>query len=117
MMRKDLLLLVVIMLSVMFCSGGCAPVVPPPPRAPLPLPHWNWLARPMYCLTPLVTLLVIALLIVALVSFLRGKRLPTIRSFREPSAKQIVQERYARGEISREEYRQLMRDLEEPEQV
>jgi len=87
-------------------------------------PGWDWMVGPTYCLTPLVTLAVIVLIVAVILSLLRGKG-PSIKSsfksFFEspsgPSAKEIVQGRYARGEIDREEYQQLLKDLEESEQV
>ena len=49
--------------------------------------------------------------IIALIRWLMTQSSPT-RSSRDKSPLEIVQERYARGEIDREEYEQKMRDLE-----
>jgi putative membrane protein len=49
--------------------------------------------------------------IVALIRWLMTQSSPS-RSSRDKSPLEIVQERYARGEIDREEYEQKMRDLE-----
>jgi putative membrane protein len=48
--------------------------------------------------------------IAALIRWLMTQSSPT-RSSRDKSPLEIVQERYARGEIDREEYEQKMRDL------
>lgn len=125
-MRKGFLLLATLMLATGLCLGGCAPAPPPPPslHSPVSVPGWDWLVGPMYCLTPLVTLAAIVLIIAVILSLLRGKGSSIKSSFKSffespsgPSAKEIVQERYARGEISREEYRQLLKDLEESGQA
>jgi len=49
--------------------------------------------------------------IAALIRWLMTQSSPS-RSSRDKSPLEIVQERYARGEIDREEYEQKMRDLE-----
>lgn len=48
--------------------------------------------------------------IAALIRWLMAQPIP-IQSPRDKSPLEIVQERYARGEIDREEYEQKMRDL------
>ena len=50
--------------------------------------------------------------ITALIRWLMTQSSPS-RSSRDKSAMEIVQERYARGEIDREEYEQKRRDLEQ----
>lgn len=52
----------------------------------------------------------IALGIAALIRWLMTQSLPS-RSSRDKTPLEIVQERYARGEIDREEYEQKKRDL------
>ena len=55
-------------------------------------------------------------LIILLLFFFRGNGRPMCGGHRmqdrEKSAKEIIDRRYARGEISREEYQQLKKDLE-----
>jgi len=58
----------------------------------------------------LVFWLLVILGIVALVRWLLAPRSPG-PSGRDKTPAEIVQERYARGEINREEYEQKMRDL------
>ena len=54
----------------------------------------------------------IILVIVALVRLLSGKPLGSYSERSEKPPLQILQERYARGEINREEYQQRKADLE-----
>lgn len=42
----------------------------------------------------------------------QGRGLPQTPTTRGPSALEILNERYARGEINREQYEQMRRDLE-----
>lgn len=81
-------------------------------------PHWdmmgwgggNWLGP----FSMFFWLLILALLIAAAVWFFRrndrsgGEATPSIR---RPSALDVLEERYARGEIDRDEYLQKKRDL------
>ncbi|GAA5174598.1 SHOCT domain-containing protein [Modicisalibacter zincidurans] len=53
--------------------------------------------------------IVIALIILLVRSLTRGRGVPP--SQQRPTALNILQERYARGEIDREEYEQCRRDL------
>jgi putative membrane protein len=66
---------------------------------------WFWL----WPLVPLLWLLLFFLFV--RVFFWRGRRGPWV-SHREPDARAILAERYARGEISHEEYRERLDHLE-----
>ncbi len=118
MLRKSFLLTIP-----MFVAGtwlvGCVPAPAPPGGGPGPILPWNWFTGPMSCLFPLVVGAVIVLIVVAILALWRSQW-PAIRSFFSPSlelsAREIVQARYARGEIDRQEYQQLLQDLAEPGQ-
>jgi putative membrane protein len=56
----------------------------------------------------IVWLLVLAVLVVVLLGWLRSGR----AGDEAPSAREILDRRYARGEISREEYQQRLEDLQ-----
>ena len=115
-MRTSFPLPTTLVLATGFCLEGCTAAAPPPPpmHSFMPVPGWDWLAGTMYCLTPLVTLAAIVLIITILLVLSRGKGpfKSRLASSSGLAAKEIVQERYARGEISRAEYRQLLEDLE-----
>ncbi len=60
---------------------------------------------------------IIALIVWAIQSVTRGETAQTQAPHTSPSDRiplDIVKERYARGEVSREEFEQIRRDLEEP---
>ncbi len=97
-------------------AAGCAPApAPPPPGGSAVTPLRGVLVGPIGILSSLFMLAVIALIIVAVWALLRGGVPSAGRRevHRLSSAKEIARERYARGEISREEYWQLIRDLED----
>ena len=55
-------------------------------------------------------LVVLAVLLVRAL-FPRGQQLPSGPGGREPMAREILDQRYARGEITREQFDQMKRDL------
>lgn len=69
--------------------------------------HWlGWLGMALFW----VILIVLAL---AAVKYLAGGRRSNVsKSERKPDALAVLEERYARGEINREEYMQKREDLE-----
>ena len=97
--------------------AGCVPVLAPPPPQSGPgiAPSWGMLFGPTGCLMPLITLTVIVLAVALIWGFLRRKgiSIESLRTPSAPSAEEIARRRYASGEISRDEYQQLLRDLEE----
>ena len=74
----------------------------------------GWIGMFLGMLVPLALLALGVLLIIWLVSSSRGATShPGVPpSGRERSAMDIVRERYARGEITREEFEQIRKDLE-----
>ena len=74
---------------------------------------WGWAAMILQLVLWLSLIAGIVLLIVWAVR--RSGRTPTALSSyatsSQPSAKDILQARYARGEITREQYQQMLRDL------
>jgi hypothetical protein len=86
--------------------AGCAPASPPAGPGPGSFLPWNWFSGPTSFLLPL--LLGVAVIAIALLFLRQG------RASARPSARDIAQERYARGEITQQEYQALLRDLSEP---
>ena len=68
---------------------------------------WGWGFGPVFMLI-FWGLIIVG--IIALVRWLREESSPS--RARDKTAAEIVQERYARGEIDRQEYEQKMQDLE-----
>ncbi|HEY66888.1 MAG TPA: hypothetical protein G4N97_01280 [Thermoflexia bacterium] len=120
MLRKNLLF-ITLALAAGTWLAGCAPApAPPAPHGARPgaVPSWDWFTGAFCCLTPLVIGAAILLIIAALIAIGKGKW-PSLQSFSgafSPSAREIVRARYARGEIDRQEYRQLLKELAEQEQ-
>jgi putative membrane protein len=76
---------------------------------------WNWGGMIMMGLVSLLILALLIGLIVSIVLLVRsGQRAGTAMTGNAArgSALEILKERYARGEISREEYQDMRRDLE-----
>jgi putative membrane protein len=76
---------------------------------------WNWGGMIMMGLVSLLILALLIGLIVAIVLLVRsGQRAGTAMTGNVPrgSALEILKERYARGEITREEYQDMRRDLD-----
>jgi putative membrane protein len=74
---------------------------------------FNWLPMLLLVLIPLALLLlgIVALILLATRGS-RARRLPGEPTIVERSPLDIARERYARGEITREEFEQIRRDLE-----
>ena len=68
--------------------------------------HWlGWIGMAFYWLIPM-------LLVVAVVKYLMGdRRVNAPEGKRKPDALAVLEERYARGEVGREEYLQKRDDL------
>ena len=68
--------------------------------------HWlGWLGMAFFWL-------ILILLVWALVKYLKGdRRLKALDGEKKPDALAVLEERYARGEINREEYMQKRDDL------
>lgn len=73
---------------------------------------WSWPGMLMMTLSSLVVIALIAVLIWAVVSLLNKKNSHTIT----PSAMEILQQRYARGEIDTTTFEQMRERLEAHEQ-
>ena len=73
-------------------------------------PHGPWEWFPMMWIFPLL------FLVVMLVFLLRGAGMPMCGGHglrdREESAREVLDRRYARGEIGQEEYQRMKKDLE-----
>jgi len=100
--------------------AGCAPVpAPPAPPGMRPgiAPGWNSITGALTCLTPMLIGLVTILIIIALFSVWKGKQ-PILQSspspITPPAAREIIQARYARGEIDRQQYQQMLQDIGAP---
>jgi len=98
------LLLVSLFLFAAFMLGGCVPVGPPLGR-PIPL------GVALSCLTPLAILLILALIAGLIIYIARNWSSGAKPS--EPAAKEIARKRYAGGEITYEEYQEILRHLDE----
>ena len=105
MLRKRFLFLTFVLGAGAYLAG-CAPAPPPAGPGPGSFLPWNWFSGPTSFLLPL--LLGVAVIAIALLLLRREG------ASARPSARDIVQERYARGEITRQEYQALLRDLSEP---
>lgn len=93
--------------------SGCtaAGAAPPPPLLPGPNPFLDRIAVSLHYIAPLFLLVFIISLIAAGIYLIAFKHLP-IRSRSKYNPKEIARMRYASGEISREEYLVIMKDLE-----
>jgi len=79
---------------------------------PAPAPMHDWMWHGWWPLGGLIWLAFLGLAIVGLVTMVRWLFGDKVRERRSPSsALAILEERYARGEINREEYEQRRRDL------
>ena len=111
-------------LALLVLLSGCAPI-PPGPGAPIPP------GVAFSCMLPLVILLVIAIIAALLVYIVRNKP-PTPPDLGKPdkratsgvvagkvsldlSAEEIARRRYASGEITYEEFQQILRNLRNAE--
>jgi putative membrane protein len=76
---------------------------------------WNWGGMVMMVLVALLVLALLIGLIVAIVLLVRNAQSTASAAaggFRPGNALEILKERFARGEITREEYQDMRRDLE-----
>jgi putative membrane protein len=75
---------------------------------------WNWGGMIMMVLITLLILALLIGLIVAIVLLIRNAQQSgtAVTAQRPGNALETLKERYARGEISREEYQNMRRDLE-----
>jgi len=106
-MRSKLLILCTVL--ALISLAGCAPTPAPPPAGPgIPLAR-EWLLPALGCLVPLLGL---ALLALAGILLWRNR---AALAGKEPSAKEILQRRYARGELTKEEYQEMLQELERKE--
>ena len=71
---------------------------------------WNWWVMGLMMLLFWGGLVVLAVLLVRGL-FPGGGQLPSGPAGHEPTARQILDQRYARGEITREQFEQMKRDL------
>lgn len=72
---------------------------------------WGWIGMILQLVFWVVLLVgIVSLVIWAARSIGRSAALPRVASG-QPSAKEILQDRYARGEITREQYQQMLNDL------
>lgn len=69
---------------------------------------WGWWWFPLHGLFNLV---VLVLVIFVLASIFRGRHVPGMAGPARPTALQVLEERYAKGEIQRDEYLQKKQDL------
>ena len=115
-MLRKVFLSIILALGAGASLTGCAPAPPPPGRGPASLLRWDWFAGPLSCLLPLLIGAVI-IVIIALLLKQWPNATSVFSSSSRPSARDIVQERYARGEIDRQEYQRMLQDLAETEQV
>ncbi len=110
----------VILVALMLWVASCAP-------APAPPPHGNpeaallrgVLLGPTGILFLLLVLILIA--VIALTAWILRREIRPAAGYRGnrqlSRAEEIARERYARGEISREEYWQLIKDLEDSQRA
>ncbi len=71
---------------------------------------WGWLG-PLHWLIPLLFWALIIAAVVILVRYAMDRRGPLPPSARRSSALDILEERYARGEIDRDEFLQRKKDI------
>jgi putative membrane protein len=71
---------------------------------------WGWLGMGVMMLLFWGGLVVLAVLLVRAL-FPSGQPLPPGASGREPTAREILDQRYARGDITHEQFEQMKRDL------
>ncbi len=71
---------------------------------------WGWLAMGLMMLVFWGGLVVLAVLLVRAL-FPGGQQLPPGSSGHQPTAREILDQRYARGEITREQFEQMKGDL------
>ena len=120
MLRKSFLIMLTLTAGTWLagCAPTPAPPVPPGVR-PGAAPGLDWFMGTTFCLTPLIIGAAVILIVAVLLSIGKGKWLTShssLDSSSTPSAREIIRARYARGEIDRQEYWQLLQDIEEPKQ-
>ncbi|NOY09707.1 MAG: hypothetical protein GXP33_12800 [Spirochaetes bacterium] len=95
---------------------GCTAVggAPPPPLFPGPNPVLDRMVVSLQYFSPLFILIFIISLIAVGIYFIVFKN-SSVRKVSKYSPKEIAQTRYASGELSREEYLTIMKDLESVE--
>lgn len=71
---------------------------------------WGWF-WPFHFLIPLLFLALIVMVVVLLVRYATGWGDQPLRSERRPRVLEALEERYARGEINREEFLEKKRDI------
>ena len=72
--------------------------------------EWGWLGMGVMMVLFWGGLVVLAVLLVRAL-FPRGRQLAPGLSGREPTAREILDQRFARGDITREQFDQMKRDL------
>lgn len=73
--------------------------------------HWlEWLGMAFFGLIPILLVLVLVVVVKYLIG---GRRSNALDGERKPDALAILEERYARGEVGREEYVQKRDDLKQ----
>ncbi len=109
----------------LFFIRGCAPTLQPAPPAPRSLPHnpptplgpqWSTLGMLLLCLlagSAFVLAIAVGLYVFASHRGPQTNQPPT-RESSSATAEDILKARYARGEIDRETYLQMLRDLQTP---
>lgn len=74
--------------------------------------HWlEWLGMAFFWLIPILLVLVLVLVVVKYL--IGGRRSNALDGERKPDALAVLEERYARGEVGREEYVQKRDDLKQ----
>ena len=71
---------------------------------------WGWL-WPFHFIIPLFFLAIVVSVVVWLVRYMTGGGSQSLGSDRRPPGLKILEERYARGEINRDEFLQKKRDI------
>ena len=71
---------------------------------------WGWF-WPLHFVFPLLFLAIIVAAAVLFMRYMTGSKTYSLRSERHPSGLDVLEERYARGEINREEYLQKRGDI------
>ena len=71
---------------------------------------WTWF-WPFHFIFPLLFLAIIVTVVVLLVRFMTGWSNRSLRPERRPPGLDVLEERYARGEINRDEYLQKKHDI------
>ncbi|RKX84936.1 MAG: hypothetical protein DRP57_04900 [Spirochaetes bacterium] len=101
---------------VLFLLSGCNPAyaAPPPPALPGPNPLIDRVLVSLQYFFPLLILIAVIVLIAAGIYIIAFKRIP-IHRISKYTPTEIAQTRYASGEISREEYLEIIKDLKPKE--